>query len=308
MSTADPNSPRSKTLLPALPLLTLSLALPLLATSVARAQPAELEARKNVSSGATEVAAEGFKKAEAPPEESKDATDLKLAAGGLLTAGNTRTIALTSSADFRFRRSDDQLTVLAAVNVARSAPDPDSAYQATVENYQGLVRYDRFFGGGLAAFLSTTARRDRFQGLDLRLNVDPGMAYYFLDEKDLQLRAELGYDLQHDIRRQEEIDAAALDPDADPLEKTETRHSGRAFIGYNHQLSAAVGFDSSVEFIQALKRTENFRFNWGAALTSQIADRFSIATSVAVRYDNNPLPGIEKTDVFSAFNVVYTLK
>ena len=192
------------------------------------------------------------------------------------------------------------------MNIAGSAPDADSSYKSTVENYQGLVRYDWFFDGGLAAFLSTSARRDKFQGLNLRLNVDPGLAYYFIDEKNLQLRAELGYDLQHDIRRQAFVDASIAA--GDDIDKTETRHSARVFVGYDHKLSDAVGFDASVEYIQALKDTTNYRINGGAALTSQIADRFSVATSLTLKYDHNPLEGVETTDTFAAFSLVYTLE
>lgn len=279
---------------------------PLGLASVSSAQPAGLVERKDVSSGTTDVAKEGFKTVEKPEGESKDATKLKLSAGGLLTSGNARTWALTSALDFRLRRGDNQLKSLAAVNVAASAADPEADYEKTVENYQALVRYDRFFNQ-IAAFASVTARRDEFQGLNLRLNLDPGLAYYFIDEKDVQLRAELGYDLQYDIRTQDAIDAALVE-DGTVLDETETRHSARVFAGYNHAFSQAVSFDTSLEYIQALKGTENYRINWGAALTSQIVDRFSVATSVQVKYDHNPVPGVETTDVFAAFSLVYSLE
>ena len=55
-------------------------------SGAAAAQPAGLEQRSDASSGTTEVAKEGFQKATAPPEESKDATSFKLSAGGLWTA------------------------------------------------------------------------------------------------------------------------------------------------------------------------------------------------------------------------------
>ena len=44
-------------------------------------------------------------------------------------------------------------------------------------------------------------RRDRFEGLDLRLDLDPGLAYYFINTKKHRLQGEAGYDFQYDIRR-----------------------------------------------------------------------------------------------------------
>jgi hypothetical protein len=32
-----------------------------------------------------------------------------------------------------------------------------------------------------------------------------------------------------------------------------------------------------------------------------------VATTVSVKYDNNPLPGVEKTDLIMALNLVYTM-
>ncbi len=76
------------------------------------------------------------------------------------------------------------------------------------------VRCDRYVSGPLALFLGVSGLHDRFQGLDLRLNVDPGVAYYLIDEKVHRLWPELGYDFKYD-RRQETIeDAEATGQDA----------------------------------------------------------------------------------------------
>src|SRR5690606_6424383 len=134
-------------------------------------------------------------------------------------------------------------------NFGRSAPSREDPMETTVENYQGRVRYDVFFAEQVAAFLQLSARRDRFQGLDLRLNIDPGLAYYFVDDKSLQFWSELGYDLQHDVRREE----ARIDPDTgDIADKTQTRHHARAFLGYDNKLNKSVSFYSGLEYLQGL--------------------------------------------------------
>src|SRR5690606_17937472 len=96
--------------------------------------------------------------------------------------------------------------------------------------------------------------RDRFQGLDMRLNIDPGLAYYFIDQKAQAFWAELGYDLQYDVRR----DEAREDPDTGAIaDKTQTRHNGRAFVGYDNQLNKAVTFNTGVEYLQGLSPLED---------------------------------------------------
>jgi putative salt-induced outer membrane protein len=275
----------------------------------ASALPQGLARQAPATSGSTDVAASGFQPVvKALPEDAQDGTQLKVTAGGLLTQGNSRTIAATLAGDFRIRRNVSQFSALAAVNYGRSAPAGDAPYATTVENYQGKVRYDYFFTPGVAGFLSVSARRDRFQGLDLRLNVDPGVAYYFIDEKTQQLWVELGYDLQHDIRQDDFITAALLaEPPLPPIAKSETSHGVRAFVGYNYALNETLAFNAGLEYLQSVEEGKDARVNGDVGLTTKVSQTFSIATTLSVRYDNDPLEGVEKTDLISAVNLVYSL-
>lgn len=259
------------------------------------------------TTGKTEVAGKGFEAGAAPDdkEKNKDGAEGKLSLGGLFTSGNSRSLALTGSGSLRYRTGDNQLSLAVAANYARAAK-ADEPIATTVDNLQGRARYDRFLAPGFAAFLGVSGRRDRFQGLDLRLNVDPGLAYYFIDGKKEQLWGELGYDLQHDVRRDEAIADARLKGTS--VAKTETRHNGRAFLGYSNKVSAAVSFDTGVEYIQGLQESKNWRLNWDAGLTSSIGGNFSVATTFSLKYDNNPLPGVRDTDTVTAVSLVYKVQ
>ncbi len=281
----------------------------LLGPAVAAAEEgpaAGLMQQSSASSGSTEVGGGGFAAATKPAEESKDATELKISAGGLLATGNTRSMSGTTALALRVRRTDNQLSADAAANYAQAAPSPDEDRVTTVENLQGKLRYDRFVTGSLAGFVALTARRDRFQGLNLRLNLDPGFAYYVIDEAKTQLWAEAGYDLQYDVRRDSAREEALASTGQLP-DKTETRHSARVFVGYSNALSEMVTFKTGVEYLQGLPETQYWRLNWDSALSSQIGGNFSVATSLSVRYDNAPLPTKESTDVLTAVSLVYTL-
>jgi putative salt-induced outer membrane protein len=137
------------------------------------------------------------------------------------------------------------------------------------------------------------------------LNVDPGVAYYFIDEKSTQLWAEGGYDLQYDVRRDENIEAVALT--GENLDKTETRHNGRLFAGYENNISDNVSFNSGVEYLQDVQEGKNRRINLDVGLSSSIGKGFSLATTFSLKYDHNPLPEVEKTDTITAVSLVYKL-
>ena len=273
---------------------------------IAAAQaPSGVMKQDAATSGKSDVASEGFATA-AKNEHADDATEAKIQAGGLAASGNSRNIALTSQASVRARRGANELSAAAAANYGRSAAKAGDPMQTTIENFQGKLRYDRFVTERLALFTSLSGRRDRFQGLDLRLNWDPGLAYYFVQDPKHQLWGEAGYDLQFDIRRNSAIEAA-LATDGMLLGKTKTRHSARLFAGYRNSLNENVTFNTGLEYLQGLADTQFWRINWDIGLTAAIATRFSLATTFSLRYDNQPLAGIKTTDTLTAVNLVYQL-
>ena len=126
-------------------------------------------------------------------------------------------------------------------------------------------------------------------------------------EKGHRLWAELGYDLQYDVRRQEAVDAAAADLVVPDIEKSEVRHNVRTFVGYDNQITDAVKFNAGIEYLQNVTDSKNARLNVDLGVTSQLNSNFSVASTFSLKYDNNPLPGVEKTDAVTALNLVYTL-
>lgn len=262
--------------------------------------PAGLMTSTEASGGATDVATTGFEAGAKDDAEAKDASEAKISAGGLFVQGNSRSTAMTGAGHLRLRRRANQLTTDAAANYARAAADPDAAQETTVENYQGKVRYDRFVSGSFAVFGSVSARRDRFQGLDLRLNIDPGVSYYFVDQPKQQFWSEVGYDLQYDIRRDEAIAGTTLG-------KTETRHNGRLFVGYGNTINEAVSFNTGLEYLQNASESRVWRLGWDASLSSKIGGNFSIATTLSLRYDHAPLPAVKELDTTESVSLVYSL-
>lgn len=280
----------------------LGVALP--SPALAQEEPKSLLTGDKATAGSEDVATTGFE-AVAKAEESPDTLEIKLSAGGLSTGGNAESLALTAAGKLHYRHDANQLSSAIVGNYGRAKAAGAASTETTVENLQGKIRYDRFITKRVALFVAVSALTNRFLGLDYRLNLDPGLAYYFIDEAKHRLWGEIGYDLQYDLRREDAI-AASLAAGT-PLDASELSHNGRLFLGYENNLSETFAFDTGVEYLQRLSETENWRLNWDLGLTSNIAGNFSLATTFNLRYDHNPLPGIEKTDYTTAISLVYQL-
>jgi putative salt-induced outer membrane protein len=271
-----------------------------LASAPVAAQPAAGTMKQEAAtSGNTVVATEGFDAAK-KVEDSKDTTEAKLQAGLLLAGGNSSSLSVTSSGTFRTRRGMNDFSAAAAANYAE-ARAAAGGRQKSVENYQGKIRYDRFLTEAVALFLSISARRDPFQALDLRLNFDPGVAYYVIDQPKQQFYQ---YDVRRDVNIQDEFRKSG---GTVVIDKTETRHSGRAFTGYKQQLNDNVGVSTGLEFLLGLPETEYWRLNWDVGLNAALSERFSLAATFSLKHDNHPLPGVKKTDTLTAVNLAYSL-
>lgn len=276
------------------------------------ADPAETVKAQTATTGKTDVAKGGFVTASAAVEDDpKYVDDVSIGVGGLFSAGNARTIAITTLGRARIRRDEHQFSVAATANFARAGKRGETV-DTTVENYQGLLRYDHFFTNEISLFLQSTGRRDRFQGLDLRLNVDPGVAYYFINTKVQRLQVEGGYDLQHDIRRDASLVQSVPEgappgtPAPPPLDKSQTLHNARLFLGYENKLRKEVALIASVEYLQNFADIETYRFIADIGLKSTIAERLALATTYTARYENKPLPTVADLDSIASVNLVYS--
>jgi len=257
--------------------------------------PSGTVAGSAVTTGTTEISGQGQFATASAPAEDVDATELNIAAGGMLSTGNARSLSITGLGRFRLRREIHQFRAEVAGNYGRAAIAPAAAPVDNVTNVQGLLRYDVFVHPRVGLFLQTVGRHDPFQGLQFRLNVDPGVAAYVLKGSRHRLWFEAGYDFQFDVRTVDAtypVDPVTLLPDRsmDPiLERTFINHATRLMAGYANTLNERVTFDTGVEYLQSVIDPNVFRINWAAALTAQLMERVTFSTSIILRYENEPI-------------------
>jgi putative salt-induced outer membrane protein YdiY len=307
---------RSKRALP------LSIAVFLVAAAAAAADPqlpVSQQTQSKATSGSTDVASDKTVVAD-KPADNKDTTELQVQAGGISAEGNARSLAMTGGSKFRLRRDDNQFRSAIAGNyAATSAPSPASrSYDSTVQNVQGMLRYDRFLADWML-FLQLQARNDRFAGYDARLQLDPGVGYAFINEKTTQLTGEVGYDLMYQKNRRDAryllnadkvpiLDASGrlqLDPNKPD---TFTIHSARAALAFEYALNESSKLTSNLEYLQGVNDTTFYRVNFDAAITAKFGKALSFSFGESIRFDNSAAQLAKaKTDYLTSANLVYTL-
>lgn len=288
--------------------------------TLAWAQPAEEPkgtlATDPASSGATDLEGtdEFAKAADVDAAKADDATEADISAGGLFSTGNARAISLTGTGNVRVRRKIHQFGAQFAGNYGRAAIDANTDPETTVGNVQGRVRYDIFVHDRISLFAMATARHDPFQGLELRLNIDPGVAFYVLKDPKHRLWTEVGYDYQYDYRTFDAIlekddDGNVIrDADGDPniiAERDRHNHAARLFGGYANNINEHVTFSTGVEYLQSFLAAKRWRMNWDTSLSASLVGNLGVAATFTVRIDNDPAPNIEKVDTITAFSLVY---
>jgi putative salt-induced outer membrane protein len=242
-----------------------------------------------------------------------DGVSATLSAGGQLATGNSRMLAgtINGSVDSRYRANGFGAALLG--NYGQSGP-PGQPVQETVENVQGRVRYERYVTERGSLFLIATGRHDKFQGLDFRLNLDPGFKYLLLAAQSNSLWGEAGYDFQYDIRRRDALTVRdangnpVLDANNKPelLSKTATDHSARLFAGFRHAFNTDVTLATGLEYLQSVIDGTRYRVNFDALFASKVGGGLSLGFGFGARYDHAPLPGKASLDTTTTLSLIYS--
>jgi hypothetical protein len=263
-----------------------------------------------------------------PADRPLDGTTATLSAGGQLATGNSRLLAGTINGSFDSRHGANGYGASILGNYGQGAV-PGAEDVETAENLQGRIRYDRYVIDQASVFLIATGRHDKFQGLDFRLNLDPGFKYLFLREASNALWAEVGYDFQFDDRNAGALGEVGsdgktpvfTDPTCVPtaagsnapctqvqLPKTQIDHSTRAFFGYRHAFNDAVTLAAGVEYLQSVVVVSGIydsRLNFDGLFAAKVGGGLSVGLGFSARYDRFPLPGKQQLDTASTLTLIY---
>ncbi|MBL9103210.1 MAG: DUF481 domain-containing protein [Myxococcales bacterium] len=292
-----------------------ALALPQLSLAAPPSAPAgTVGGQTAASTGNTELDGSGKFGTAATPEPTTDATEGDVSFGGLLSTGNANMGSLTAASKLRVKRKKHQFSAGFAGNYGRAAAAGTTTAVPTVANVQGRVRYDYFLHPRVSLFGMLTARHDKFQGLQARVNADVGAAFYLIQDPKNRLWTEVGYDFQFDrflleaTYAKDADGAVVLDDMGDPvlaIPRERYNHAVRLFGGYANNINDKVTFATGVEYLQSVQYGPRWRLNWDTSLTANLVNRLALALTFTARIDNNPAPGIRKVDTITAASLIY---
>ena len=158
-----------------------------------------------------------------------------------------------------------------------------------------------------------TGRHDYFQGLEFRLNIDPGAKYIFVKNDHTAFWGELGYDFQQDVREDKARHiAAVIDPvtsavltPAYAYEKYHPEHSTRLYAGWHHDFNEHVNFTTGLEYLQSVELSTRYRLNYDVLLAAGVGAGLSFGVGFSARYDHSPLSGKVDLDTITTVSLIY---
>jgi hypothetical protein len=267
-----------------------------------------------------------------------DSTNAALSAGGQFASGNSKLFAATGLGKFDMRRGNNAYGVQVVGNYAEGAVAPSTTLKSTTENLQGKLRYDRYFTPAFGAFMQLTGTHDAFQAITFRLNVDPGVKLFFVDQPTTKFWGELGYDFEFDQNyvdgvgiEQAGSGGPALDANNLPyvIQGQNTIHSTRLFAGFKHAFNDKVNLSLGLEYLQGLGGSgtdlpgvpfgynasqvdrvavsvTGARLNGDALIAAQVGGGFSIGMGLSGKFNSAPLAGKQDLDTTGTLSLIYS--
>ncbi|MSQ01521.1 MAG: DUF481 domain-containing protein [Myxococcales bacterium] len=226
--------------------------------------------------------------------------------GGVVTSGNTETMALTGLGNLSYRWQAHAISSSFGVNWGQARIDTDgdgklspaereADFVKTAERVLGSLRYDRFFGKRDSIYVLGGGFTDPFAGYDSRVNAQVGWSHSFVQLETASLRAELGADVA-----QEDF-VAGIDPN------TATVVSARLLVGGSYAFNRHVSVQDTVEAYESVLDVTDLRLNNTASLTAALGSKLSLKLSHQLAFDNAPVEGYQPLDHTTMATFVVTL-
>jgi putative salt-induced outer membrane protein YdiY len=235
---------------------------------------------------------------EAPNE---DGVSLNLSAGGAFAFGNTRAYQVSAGGDFRWVGKPHSVSANALWLMGGARLPGASAMVDTTDNINARAKYEIFLSEKNSLFAAAGFRRDRFAGMLPRLNGQVGYGRYFVLEEKARFWGEIGYDVMY--TRYRELPGQAMD-----FADDEVVHSGRLFLGLEHQVHEYLSYVGGLEGLLNIEEPRASRFVFDNALRSTLSDSFKLELKARFMYEARPVvPGAKQLDTALILSLMYSV-
>jgi len=210
--------------------------------------------------------------------------DISASAGLTLTRGNSKTLLGTANLNGVKKWDQNELS-LGADGVYGENNGTKNA-----ESAHAFAQYNRLFSDRFFGYLRVDGLHDAIAAVDYRINVGPGVGYYFIKETATTLRGEFGPGYLYE------------------KQKDGTSHSYmtlRLAERLDHKLNDHVKIWESVEILPQVNKFSNYLLNAEIGVESAMTKHLALQTYIQDTYHSEPAAGRVKNDIKLVAGVKY---
>ena len=202
------------------------------------------------------------------------------------TAGNSETFSFTTGMNATRVTNTDKTTVYFTAVKASSAINGVSA--DTAQAVRGGWAYDHNIGSRFFVSSFNDYEYDKFQGLNLRVDLGGGLGYTLLKSDATAFSLQAGADYNHSSFMQGTVGAAAPPTSAAELYWGDD---------YSLKLSKNSSLVQSFRMFNDVSQLGLYRMNFDAGATAQLKKWLTWNVTLSDRYLSDPVPGRKTNDV-----------
>jgi len=218
--------------------------------------------------------------------------------GVMVSSGNSEATSANTKLDLAHEGVKWRQTIYAGALYG------DNATFTTAERYEARYQADYKINDRLSWFGALRGEQDRFSGFAYQATVSTGAAYRFIDSPTTKLSASLGVGY-----RVLQPEVLIKTPAGEVIDRIEGESSEEPVITagsvYEHN------FNESTKITNKLlveSGSDNTAVQDDISLQVSMTDTLALAVGFGVRYNTDPPPLSEDTDLLTTINLVYNIK
>jgi putative salt-induced outer membrane protein YdiY len=205
-----------------------------------------------------------------------------IAAGALLTRGNTHTDNVSVTMDAMRRAETDRITLRAGYLFGQQEDTETGDRITTIDNWFAFAKYDYFLSRQLYLYGSERLERDRIALLDLRSTTSVGLGYQWWESAKSNFSTEIGGAWVYEDYRNADSD---------------DHFAARLAYHYDRRLNERVGLFHNLEYLPNVEDFKDFNLNADLGIRADLTGTLFTEFKVEWKYDETPAPGAERDDL-----------
>ena len=208
--------------------------------------------------------------------------------GFSFSGGNADTSAISTSMRTQRRTQRDKISIYATTLFAQNSNS--GVTETTANAIRGGTRYEVTVSDRLFTFGFLDLEFDEFQDLDLRSVLGGGLGWHVQDTDRTVFDVFSGGSFNQEFFT------------------SETRRSGEIVLGQEltYRLVESTSLSERFSFFPNLSNTGEYRHQFDATLTTDLAKWLAWHFTISNRFLSNPIPGVKKNDVLMTTGVRFS--